>query len=1115
MTSYEFPIGSGPTELTCKKLTADSWHFMAIVFSIPPVGPFYGAWTHTLLSSFDTYETCTGGETHLENYIGVGYNKQFANWEKLNFEPSNTLADYMSLFQEYWSEVQWSALSGNNFEWLRAGIRGQEYSPINLGAFKSGSYIGYVISENGYSYQQWIEMISANNEIGIPLRGDWIIGGPSKSNYLHGPLNFHGNQAFVMFNITDLADGRKAKVSFKCQEKDNLTPVFFELDLVFYMSGDGTQLLVDIVGTVNDENGLVETLNDNILQLNAVGMHYVNFLFSRGYWPTDTIELNKANMAITVMAENGVEMKKWKRHFMGINMNGFWQLETINSVRAVCEDQLSNDCSSEYNFGLNFVSVAKGGGQLFPEDSSVPSDLTSGVTAGELGDVKCFDLMGKWTVISHVYCSYCMPIKGWDSGQQKPIYQSQKYQECLGDASLIGGEYSNCLMGSTEEGCIKCQQGYSLNQALKERGGSSPTYCLADGTCDSNFAAAYLHNSVEMASGTTHYCNACPWSCTVGCDSNDNCVNDCSSEPYKTLTAAPSCECSANDCLACDATACDQCQTGHKLHYENQEGTLYNCLDMSSATPGNNCLDGHGLDLLASPEACRVCFNLNCPDCDSDYSACSVCIIGSAILDLNLHPINPTNSVSCELTSSVIPSFLYNPITDVFDPCPSNCLTCSSTTLCTECTEETILTPSGTCLVCVAPEYKLPSDTCGYPCRAPLFYEPDTSDCWDCSNDYDQISAQIPTFCSFLYDFGISDQSSGSSSSFEFTIFESLDQANIFEIEGEGLDALIENNFLITTEPTVEFTTSSQPDSKTIDFTFETERPTSISFALKNATLEETFISETSSLPLKVLKNTTVSFNLPQQDQGNPQNENQQNKEYEPSTPQEVLVKSGAFISFGAMLVGVTVVLPLSLANFDLTGTFFRSIQIISLFEKIRQINVDLSGSLLGYFLDQVSSLFDNEFLKKHDYEVVARPNYNKFYKSRISVLAYRRKPFNTILTIINFVVILWYKKEEKFLESLKEVSLNIFLVNLIEVTFYGARQLIHQDPKNLFKKAEYIVSFSFCLCSFFLTTKYSIKIFQISKLVILNKGMLRHTGMTSKRPFKSQNVKDRVRKTI
>ena len=69
----------------------------------------------------------------------------------------------------------------------------------------------------------------------------------------------------------------------------------------------------------------------------------------------------------------------------------------------------------------------------------------------------------------------------------------------------------------------------------------------------------------------------------------------------------------------------------------------------------------------------------------------------------------------------------------------------------------------------------------------------------------------------------------------------------------------------------------------------------------------------------------------------------------------------------------------------------FKIVQIINLFDKIRLMNVNLTG-LLGKFLIQVGEVFNNNLIEVNDFEIVSKPRLDRFYETKTSVVAYRRK---------------------------------------------------------------------------------------------------------------------------
>lgn len=147
--------------------------------------------------------------------------------------------------------------------------------------------------------------------------------------------------------------------------------------------------------------------------------------------------------------------------------------------------------------------------------------------------------------------------------------------------------------------------------------------------------------------------------------------------------------------------------------------------------------------------------------------------------------------------------------------------------------------------------------------------------------------------------------------------------------------------------------------------------------------------------------------------------------------------------------------------NFDISGTIFKVIQIITLFEKLRLMNIRLNG-LLGKFLDSIAEMFNTNLIEKDDYHIIAKPRSDKFMETNTQVAAYRRKldkmAILTIALIMDVSIIIFnFISPIKSTASLKSLEkrgsrikkclklIQVFLLmTTIDIFFYCGHQLLH-----------------------------------------------------------------------
>lgn len=102
---------------------------------------------------------------------------------------------------------------------------------------------------------------------------------------------------------------------------------------------------------------------------------------------------------------------------------------------------------------------------------------------------------------------------------------------------------------------------------------------------------------------------------------------------------------------------------------------------------------------------------------------------------------------------------------------------------------------------------------------------------------------------------------------------------------------------------------------------------------------------------------------------------------------------------------GISIALFAILFNIRFSEPLVKAIQIIVLFDKLRLVNVNFDGGLLGYFLEKVFSAFEENFIKTDDYITTARIGHNKMYERKVQVIAYRRKVDKFIIFTLNIFV--------------------------------------------------------------------------------------------------------------
>jgi hypothetical protein len=170
-----------------------------------------------------------------------------------------------------------------------------------------------------------------------------------------------------------------------------------------------------------------------------------------------------------------------------------------------------------------------------------------------------------------------------------------------------------------------------------------------------------------------------------------------------------------------------------------------------------------------------------------------------------------------------------------------------------------------------------------------------------------------------------------------------------------------------------------------------------------------------------------------------------------------VATSSTRVLSQGGQYISIIVVLM----NFDISGTIFKVIQIINLFDKLRLMNIRLNG-LLGKFLDSIAEMFNTNLIQKDDYHLTAKPRTDRFQETKTQVIAYRRKVdkmvFLTFGLLIDLFIVIWnwksplrsdmpltkLEKRGNIVKRLLKLNQVFLLMAAIDVFFYCGHQLLH-----------------------------------------------------------------------
>lgn len=242
------------------------------------------------------------------------------------------------------------------------------------------------------------------------------------------------------------------------------------------------------------------------------------------------------------------------------------------------------------------------------------------------------------------------------------------------------------------------------------------------------------------------------------------------------------------------------------------------------------------------------------------------------------------------------------------------------------------------------------------------------------------------------------------------------------------------------------------------------------------------------------------------------------------------------------------------LFNIRFSESLIKAIQIIVLFDKLRLVNVNFKGGLLGYFLEKVYSAFDSNMVKTNDYIHTARPGDNKFKELKVQVIAYRRKVDKFIIFTLNIIVELalyWkWKQLDKAIEKYQQtkavltiqstkalkvhkvkitklglrirtldyISFVVTIVCMLDILFYSCHQLLHQRSKIILKgfheyTVTYFWSLGLVIVCLYLFIRAITRVLSLTNRELQNHVKLHNvTNNKEQKVSPSQNDKDEVK---
>ena len=542
------------------------------------------------------------------------------------------------------------------------------------------------------------------------------------------------------------------------------------------------------------------------------------------------------------------------------------------------------------------------------------------------------------------------------------------------------------------------------------------------------------------------------------------------------------------DCYAA-TNKCLECKPGFYI----KGGTADQCIqDKEIATLIS---PRYGVDKAAAKPTIKPCSDPACLSCASDYTQCA-CNTGQFYYAITNNPVE--NKV-CSSTSDVAgygvssSSHRFTGLT-LLEPCSvSPCQDCKQNNL------ECRLCPTGY-------YYKPPTNGVYEGC-----YQGDSlPEGWgsresslklfDCTEDpyyYDSVNR----ICHYKAQIKIEDITTKEDKTNNKSVFQILvvkGQLSItggtptspgyLELSNDDLEDFISYHFQIQMNPPIQITREVRGHWMMIIYPGNSSN-FNISFKMitqsfkavyngkqvespSNSLLMFSTNQSSNTLHFQVTPNTTNS----EETRENPQNSETPRIQYlteRQITYTKLAAKTGQVISLTSKILSIV----LLVANIDLTSSIFKIIQLITIFDKLRFINVEIKNSF-GDFIRYIGELFKMEFLQKDDYHLASFAKHNKFNRFDYSVIAYRNSPakilfFTAALLLegVSYYLIHGLKKIKKkeflrmekrgcLIKNLRRTSSGMFLMTLSDVFFSSGHQILHQNLNTLLKNPIYLPSY-------------------------------------------------------
>ena len=507
----------------------------------------------------------------------------------------------------------------------------------------------------------------------------------------------------------------------------------------------------------------------------------------------------------------------------------------------------------------------------------------------------------------------------------------------------------------------------------------------------------------------------------------------------------------------------------------------------------------YGVDKAAAQLTIKPCSDSGCLSCASDYTQCA-CNSGQFYYTITTNPVENKVCLSNKDVPGYGISSTSHPFTGLtlLEHCSvSSCQDCKQNNLeCRQCPYGHYYKPpiNGVYEGCYQQD-SLPEGWGSRESSLELF------DCRVGQYFYDSMNR----ICHYKALIEIKDISSAKHKDRYLAIYQfrvekgelSLAQSNpksegYLDLSGKDLEDFFNYHFEVQTDPKTELTREIQQGDQ-IKFSYPPSTTNfNLTFKIKEENLKNTYNSKVlESLPNPVLKfkgkelgTKEIQFQIVNKEQSPQYLSSQKGKQKYLSDQEVQVVKLSSKSTAAANLISIILAILLLVGNFDVTSLIFKVIQLVTIFDKLRFMNVIIKNSF-GEFIEYIGELFKVGIIDRDDFHLASVHKNNSFERLELFVIAYRTKTDRFIMfcaAVVMRIVIgcfmnslkdigetefLKMEKRGRLIKRLIKTSSGILMMTLLDILFVTGHQLLHQKISTIFSRAEYIVSYIVSLLMF------------------------------------------------